>query len=345
MSPIPADPAQRQRTMIFAAPRSGSTWLGKILDSHPLIHYLHEPEIAHAPGVDQFPDITPSTLSQMTADLKNWSHARDVRTTGTRPVFAKARENILHFNLRRAQIYAFKGMERLIPGMAFAGPIIQPSSRTSPHQLIKTVNMLGRAGLCLNADPKLKAIFLVRHPCGQVASMLRGIAKYGKRHELTYSAILHSPLGQREGLSEERFKAMDALEILAWKWAAFNDAAFAALESHERAKIIHYEAMTIHPHREIAAILDHMGLPPADQVKRFIDSTITDEKVSSHYKLQRDPQAAAARWKSEFSSNSIETIRDICCTTPIGQRFFTDDAPLTASAPADMMKAHTVHGH
>lgn len=30
--------------LIFGIPRSGTTWLGKLFDSHPDIVYLHEPD-------------------------------------------------------------------------------------------------------------------------------------------------------------------------------------------------------------------------------------------------------------------------------------------------------------
>ena len=30
--------------VIFGSPRSGTTWLGKLFDSHPDVFYLHEPD-------------------------------------------------------------------------------------------------------------------------------------------------------------------------------------------------------------------------------------------------------------------------------------------------------------
>ena len=30
--------------LIFGMPRSGTTWVGKIFDSHPEVMYLHEPD-------------------------------------------------------------------------------------------------------------------------------------------------------------------------------------------------------------------------------------------------------------------------------------------------------------
>ena len=36
--------ALRAPILLFGMPRSGTTWLGKIFDSHPLVLYRHEPD-------------------------------------------------------------------------------------------------------------------------------------------------------------------------------------------------------------------------------------------------------------------------------------------------------------
>ena len=35
--------------LLFGMPRSGTTWLGKIFDSHPQVLYRHEPDYLAAP--------------------------------------------------------------------------------------------------------------------------------------------------------------------------------------------------------------------------------------------------------------------------------------------------------
>ena len=41
----PAQPDQGP-ILLFGVPRSGTTWLGKIFDSHPDVLYRHEPDVA-----------------------------------------------------------------------------------------------------------------------------------------------------------------------------------------------------------------------------------------------------------------------------------------------------------
>src|SRR5688572_3260279 len=78
--------------LAFGMPRSGTTWLGKILDSHPRTLYRHEPDTwhrlenvplfaspAHVPEVRQTLRDFIASLPEMLAD----------RVCGKRPLFPK----------------------------------------------------------------------------------------------------------------------------------------------------------------------------------------------------------------------------------------------------------------
>ena len=61
--------------VILGAPRSGTTWLAKIFDSHPQVTYLHEPDtvIRHASLPRVYRD---SEIPRYFAELRNQSNAR-----------------------------------------------------------------------------------------------------------------------------------------------------------------------------------------------------------------------------------------------------------------------------
>lgn len=305
--------------IIFGSPRSGTTWLGKIFDSHPEVHYFHEPEIARPTSLSQFPRSDASSRAQAADDLDAWQAARDLRTAGTRPIFRKRGEPALRYLARSSQIYLYKGLERLDESFAFMGPILAPFSGPAPVRVIKTVNMLGRAGLCIEAEPKLRAIHLLRHPCGQVASMLRGIRRFGERDELACGALLDSPLGRAQGLTGERIEAMGAVERLAWKWAAFNEAAYEPLAASNRAVTVSYESVTADPLAEMRRLFDQCGLAWANETERFIRASTAQGKTQSHYGLKRDPKAAARRWRDELDADDIRRIEEICGLTTSGR--------------------------
>ncbi len=309
---------------IFGSPRSGTTWMGKSLDSHPGVDYLHEPEISHPTRLPQFPEDGPENIRLARADLARWRATRDLRSRGSRPVFRKEGMGSLYHGARVAGIYAAKALERVFPGFAKAEVVLPAFRRAPALQVIKTVNMLGRAGLFMKISPDVRGVHLIRHPCGQIASMLRGIATYGEQEELTYKDLVYSPLGVEEGLTLERLAVMPPVERLAWKWVAFNDAACRALSHEKRAITVSYESLTAAPDQEFPTLLKAVGLDWHDDVASFVRNSIGGSGNASHYSLRRDPQAAARRWKKELSGTEISVILDICGKSEVGRSFFTD---------------------
>jgi len=307
--------------VIFGSPRSGTTWLGKVLDAHPGVHYVHEPEIALPSRLPQFPDAADDEAAGVAReDMRRWLATRDLRSMGTRPVFRKDGEGLARFALRKAQVYGGKGLERLHAGLANALPVVGAFAAEPRVHAVKTVNMLGRAGALAAAFPDMRSIHLVRHPCGQVASMLRGHRGHFESREVSYRDMPDSPMGRREGLTLEALAAMPAVERLAWKWAAFNDAAFRALEGSGRALTVRYEDVTQAGAAGVRPIFDAIGLDWHDRVERFIRSSTAESGAEAgYYTLKRDPQQAAERWRSELPEADIARILDICTRTEVGR--------------------------
>ena len=69
--------------LVVGAPRSGTTWLAKIIDSHPDVLYRHEPDET-LPGSAS---LTGTTLQGLLAD---WVADRGARSASKRPFFPKS---------------------------------------------------------------------------------------------------------------------------------------------------------------------------------------------------------------------------------------------------------------
>jgi len=309
---------------IFGSPRSGTTWLGKIFDSHPEVRYLHEPEIALPPQVPQFPkdmnwkQLTPGLVKSVEA----WKYTSDLRTCGTLPVFRKSTEGVLGHGYRKGQVFLGKSIEKLIPTLSRCFSVRKPPVGCDQLFVIKTVNLLGRAGLFMHALPDARCVFLVRHPCGQIASVLRGLRKDGNVSSLSYSAIPTSPLGERERVSLGALEQAGALERLAWKWAAFNDAAYKDVRNNPRSVFVRYEDVTARPMDMVGELFSKIGLSWDSQVEGFIGSSVRARGSSRRYSLKRNPQQAAQRWKGELQDDEVSQIREIVCRTAIGRKCF-----------------------
>src|ERR1700757_2925244 len=68
----------RQSILILGSPRSGTSWLAKIVDSHPDVLFRHEPDEASG------------TRANPTAQLLAWAQPTGLRVVAKRPWFQKS---------------------------------------------------------------------------------------------------------------------------------------------------------------------------------------------------------------------------------------------------------------
>src|SRR5690348_17293271 len=92
--------------LVLGAPRSGTTWLAKIIDSHPDVLYRHEPDET-LPG----PEILPE--QELPALLGRWAADRGPRTVTKRPFFPKSFQAGWARGLRTLLAGASSGFSRL----------------------------------------------------------------------------------------------------------------------------------------------------------------------------------------------------------------------------------------
>ena len=94
---------------LLGAPRSGTTWLAKLFDSHPNVLYRNEPDsVLHEPRVPLL--CQPEDIGQYRAIAHDYIERlldiRTLKTSGSLPVFAKHFTLPLADPLRRLWIYA-----------------------------------------------------------------------------------------------------------------------------------------------------------------------------------------------------------------------------------------------
>jgi hypothetical protein len=313
---------------LFSSARSGSTWLGKIFDSHPDVLYLHEPEIADR-GMDLLPfwfqaAPTATEIEKARLYLDRMIRARTPRATGTRPFFRKSYRSAFPEQVRRALVYMAKGSERI--GLAaYSNRLTIPdlADRGKPGTcVIKSVSALGRAEAIIKAaGPAIRPALLLRHPCGYVNSMLRG-DKIGVMKPIPpLGTLLETRAAKRLGATPSVIAAADDVEKLAWNWLLANAEAYPAIAGAGGAVIV-YENFADDALGGAKTLFAQLGLGWASETEIFLRRSAESE--GGYYSVFRDPEKAANRWRAEISEATMARVRAIVTRDPLGQSFFPD---------------------
>ncbi len=304
--------------LLFGMPRSGTTWIAKILDSHPAVDYRHEPDsLVAIDGVPLLPDLDDSPAREgLSAYLARVPGMRQLRVCGKQPVFRKqwamgrAGATLLRANLLAAKVAARAGLSWQVSSAFLAGA-------EQGTLLWKSIESVGRIGLAASLSPAPRCIMLMRHPCGHVASVLQGQAKRlfsastGPQHDEGMVRLMcDSPEGRAQGLEVGAMMAMSSEEVLAWRWRIFNDHALSQVDGRDNVLPLRYEAVCEDPPGEAEAMIRFTGLDWHPQCREFVAMSCSGES-SGYYSVVKNPMQSAMKWKDSMSAESIDRVLSV----------------------------------
>ncbi len=320
---------------IFGSPRSGTSWLAKIFDSHPSVLYRHEPDtILRCTEFPAYCD--PDDYHQYLTNAQNYidtiMRIRTSKVVGSVPVFPKSYQGSLARVIRGGIALSAKLGEQLV----FIGPYVRKipipdliGPHAPPPQLVmKSIAALGRTGLFLQAKPGAKAVLIIRHPCGHIASVLKGLdmGKFDSSIPITEDFGVYSDLSQtreakKYGVTFERFKSMTPVERLAWRWAISNEKAMNELDLFEKTRTIRYEDLCEQPERLARDLFEFSELNWNDQTEVFVQASVSHQGSERFYQVFRDPKKSASKWKQQLPTEQIDCILSSIKHTRPGKLF------------------------
>jgi Sulfotransferase family len=309
--------------LILGAPRSGTTWLAKIVDSHPDVLYRHEPDaVLPSPSA-----LTPEALGPL---LVRWAGETGARTAAKRPHFRKSWQPGWTRRLRTLLATAVGAAGRLPPPLrALAGlPIPDLGSRPAPILAIKTIAWAEGAAVLARTLPHSRTILILRHPGGQVASVLRGNRR--RQFELK-TAGTDMPFDEartirfaaEHGTGEAAFQALPDAAKYAWAWRAFNEPSYAALAALPNVHVVLYEALCAQPETLARRVLAFAGLDWTRQTADFVATSTTHTGRAGYYAIFRDAVAAADSWRTTLPPDEQASVRSVAAASPLA-RFWPD---------------------
>jgi hypothetical protein len=276
------------------------------------------------------PSPSPLTPDALPALLACWAADRSPRTVTKQPFFPKSWQPTWKRRLRTLLATAVSAAARLPPPLKTLAELRIPDlgDRPAPRVAVKSIDWIEGAAVLARTLPDSRTIFILRHPCGQVASVMRGNRQ--RRFDLRtagtdmpFDEAAAIRFAERHGVGEPAFQMLPDAAKYAWSWRAFNEPTYAALAAQPNVHVVLYEALCAQPVTLARRILRFSGLDWNRQTEDFVASSTAHQGDAGYYAIFRNAVAAAENWRTTMSPADQAAVRSVAAASPLA-RFWPD---------------------
>ena len=148
--------------LLFGLPRSGTTWIGKLFDSHPDTLYRHEPDSVQRLAMPLFPPVEAASRhrSELERFVASLPRMRSPEVVGKQPLFAKSYLSTASLFAYRASVLAAKAASKTRRHVPCPYRPTGGNHGDVVHVVWKSIESLGRLGVCAKAMPDARVIHL-----------------------------------------------------------------------------------------------------------------------------------------------------------------------------------------
>ncbi len=318
---------QQSPIILLGMPRSGTTWLGKIFDSHPDTANRHEPDsVEPYQSIPLLADIAGAEnyANEIHSGIDKIIQLRTVKTVGKLPLFHKHYFGPLSYFLYRTTVLAQKALDAYDVHV----PVVWwPKRNTTIRTVYKSIESVGRLGVLATVLPESPILLMTRHPMGYICSVLRGESKAqfaessaSAEDMHAYSMLLNTAVAKKYDFTLAQLQHMSAVERLALRWMLYNEKALNEAAAFGSVMDFRYEDLCAKPISVSKELMKFCHLQWEPQIERFLTAS-TSRSEQAYYSVYKDPLVSANRWRQEMSADEIEQAWNVIQKSPLRERY------------------------
>jgi hypothetical protein len=302
--------------LLLGSPRSGTSWLAKILDTHPEVWYVHEP--LSKSSRERVRALTNRLKEGALSEAERLELHTEVCWAETQcklpPFFPKA------WRWTPACVLSATTLAVKISGSgkALFGFWFSPPAHARFDLLVKEVDLQGLVSRVVQGLEPAWLIIIVRHPCAVVASRLEGLrlgmmgsfrAGWWERHRDRCEEL---------GYSGAAVQKMQDYEFFALAWLLQNLEYQKAAHDLPQSLTVIYEDLCRDPRLIAGGAFAALGWEPNATTNDFIERSTQPGSAQrfkrwlrgrrSYYDLYKDPAKTCGAWRDLLTMEQQERI-------------------------------------
>jgi hypothetical protein len=293
----PAD--DKKPILVTGMPRSGTTWVGRMLDASERVGYVNEPfNLSYSPGTFRVPVdhwyiyVTPENEHRFLPKLQE---ALEFRYPLARELRRCRGRTDLHHTLKSWRDFrAARGLRPLVK---------------EPHAVFSAGWFVERLG----SD----VVVTVRHPAAVVASWKRLDWSFDFANLLDQPALVSDRLepfeaAMRAALAPEQ----DLVDRVALLWRIIYSLVAEDRERYPKLHVVRQEDLSLHPVDGYASLYEALGLPFTREAAAAVAASSSSEnpketQVESPHETWIDSRANLESWRPRLSADELRRIQEI----------------------------------
>lgn len=303
--------------LVTGAPRSGTTFLGKMLSLHPSVAYIDEPfnKETGLEGIDRHYAFITKDDPELEAKYAALVHdllagKSNFRSSTLRPQTSSA--------LRKAARQLLVSRENIEYKLNAKNPLKTRQLLKDPMACLSTEY--------LHREMGMHAVVIMRHPASTIASYKRLGWRFG----------LHDFTSQKELMQQHLapvFAQVDASKLSpiqewAYFWLGIHTVLDEFLRKNSTMLLVRHEDLSLKPLHYLKWLYEKLELPFTEKIKQqIIDHTNADNPAdptnNAAHVLKRNSAENIHRWKQMLTTEEIAEIKRI--TAPVADKYYTAD--------------------